>query len=78
MSVWLLIVDLGDARAVDGLNPDLGSLGKISAETHAAGVTIFGQMKDGPAHLHVRRLHPPSEFPKILFAVAATPALPHI
>jgi len=55
--VWL-IVDLGDARAVDGLNPDLGSLGKISAETHAAGVTIFGQMKDGPARLHVRSFAP--------------------
>jgi PhzF family phenazine biosynthesis protein len=55
--VWL-IVDLGDARAVDGFNPDLGSLGKISAETHAAGVTIFGQMKDGPARLHVRSFAP--------------------
>ena len=55
--VWL-IVDLGDARAVAGLNPDLGSLGKISAETHAADVTIFGQMKDGPARLHVRSFAP--------------------
>ncbi|SRR6266850_2770796 len=61
--VWL-IADLGDAQAVDGLNPDLESVRKISAETHAAGVTIFGQAKDGPARLHVRSFAPALGIPE--------------
>jgi PhzF family phenazine biosynthesis protein len=53
--VWL-IVELKDARAVDGAAPDLTAILKISEETDAAGVTIFGRA-DG-ADLHVRSFAP--------------------
>src|ERR1044071_4773325 len=53
--VWL-IVELNDARAVDGVAPDLATILKISAEADAAGVTIFGR-SDG-TELHVRSFAP--------------------
>ncbi len=53
--VWL-IVELEDARAVDHSTPDLTAILKISEETDAAGVTIFGRT-DG-ADLHVRSFAP--------------------
>lgn len=53
--VWL-IVELKDARAVDAVAPDLTAILKISAETNAAGVTIFGRA-DGKT-LHVRSFAP--------------------
>ena len=53
--VWL-IVELKDARAVDRSTPDLAAIRKISEETDAAGVTIFGRA-DG-ADLHVRSFAP--------------------
>ena len=53
--VWL-IVELKDARAVDHATPDLTAILKVSEETDAAGVTIFGRA-DG-ADLHVRSFAP--------------------
>lgn len=55
--VWL-ITDLSDGRSVDGLNPDLESILKISLETHAAGVTVFGRADDRAARMHVRSFAP--------------------
>ena len=53
--VWL-IVELNDARAVDGVAPDLATILKISEETDAAGVTIFG--RSNGTDLHVRSFAP--------------------
>ena len=55
--VWL-IANLKDARDVDRLNPDLESVRKISAETSAAGVTIFGWAQDSTVRMHVRSFAP--------------------
>ena len=53
--VWL-IIELNDARAVDRSTPDLAAILKLSEETDAAGVTIFGHA-DG-ADFHVRSFAP--------------------
>jgi len=53
--VWL-IVELSDARAVDGAAPDLNAILKLSEETHSAGVTIFGRAAG--TDLHVRSFAP--------------------
>jgi len=53
--VWL-IVELKDAPAVDGSAPELAAILKISEETDAAGVTIFGRAHG--ADLHVRSFAP--------------------
>jgi len=58
VGVAWLIVDLKDARSVDHLNPDLDAVLKISLETNAAGVTVFGLTDAGPARMHARSFAP--------------------
>lgn len=55
--VWL-IAELEDAQTVDRLAPDLEGILNISAETHGAGVTVFGRVDDGAAKIHVRSFAP--------------------
>ncbi|HXV83691.1 MAG TPA: PhzF family phenazine biosynthesis protein [Candidatus Binatia bacterium] len=55
--VWL-VANLGNAGAVAKLKPDLDTLLKISHETSAAGVTVFGRSDDGYTTLHVRSFAP--------------------
>jgi PhzF family phenazine biosynthesis protein len=55
--VWL-VANLDDAGAVAKLKPDLDTLLKLSHETQAAGVTVFGRSDDGQSALHVRSFAP--------------------
>ena len=49
---------MGDAGVVATLKPDLNTLLKVSAETQAAGVAVFGRANDGHFALHVRSFAP--------------------
>jgi PhzF family phenazine biosynthesis protein len=55
--VWL-VADLGESQAIARLNPELDQVQTLSAETHAAGVTVFGRASDAAAHLHLRSFAP--------------------
>jgi len=55
--VWL-VADLGDSQTIARLNPKLDEVKILSAETQAAGVTVFGRTHDTAAHLHVRSFAP--------------------
>jgi len=55
--VWL-VADLGASDAVAMLDPDLDQVHSLSADTHAAGITVFGRARDGDARLHVRSFAP--------------------
>jgi PhzF family phenazine biosynthesis protein len=55
--VWL-VADLGDSQTIARLNPKLDEVKTLSAETQAAGVTVFGRTYDPTAHLHVRSFAP--------------------
>jgi len=54
--VWL-VVDLGDARAVDGLKPDFAAIGRLTDAIGATGITGFGADPGGGA-MHVRSFAP--------------------
>jgi PhzF family phenazine biosynthesis protein len=55
--VWL-VANMGDAGVVATLKPDLDTLLKVSTQTQAAGVTVFGRSNDGHSALHVRSFAP--------------------
>jgi PhzF family phenazine biosynthesis protein len=55
--VWL-VANVGDAGTVAGLKPNLDALLKVSSETQATGVTVFGRSNDGHSALHVRSFAP--------------------
>ena len=55
--VWL-IADLGDSETLARLTPDLDKVRTLSAETQAAGITVFGRPSGGEARLHVRSFAP--------------------
>jgi PhzF family phenazine biosynthesis protein len=55
--VWL-VADLGESQTIAGLNPKLDQVQALSAETQAAGVTVFGRAHEAAAHLHVRSFAP--------------------
>jgi PhzF family phenazine biosynthesis protein len=55
--VWL-VASMGDAGVVATLQPDLDTLLKVSTQTQAAGVTVFGRSNDGHSALHVRSFAP--------------------
>jgi PhzF family phenazine biosynthesis protein len=55
--VWL-IADLGESGNVARLNPKLDQVRSLSAETQAAGITVFGRAQDDAARLHVRSFAP--------------------
>ena len=55
--VWL-VADLGTSDMIATLRPNLDQVHLLSAETQAAGVTVFGRAEDGAARLHVRSFAP--------------------
>jgi PhzF family phenazine biosynthesis protein len=55
--VWL-VADLGDSETLARLTPDLEKIRKLSKDTAASGVTVFGRTRDGAARLHVRSFAP--------------------
>jgi PhzF family phenazine biosynthesis protein len=55
--VWL-VGDLGEAARVAGVRPNLDEIRQLSAETHSAGVTIFGRARDGRSELQSRSFAP--------------------
>ena len=55
--VWL-VADLGESATVASLKPKLDQVQTLSAETQAAGVTVFGRAQETSARLHVRSFAP--------------------
>jgi PhzF family phenazine biosynthesis protein len=55
--VWI-IGDLGEAKAVGRVKPDMQGLASLSARAQAAGATVFGAADDGVSALHVRSFAP--------------------
>lgn len=61
--VWV-VVDLGDARTVDALVPDMSSIAELSDALDATGVTVFGRTGNRNAPLHVRSFAPAHGIPE--------------
>jgi PhzF family phenazine biosynthesis protein len=55
--VWL-VGDVGEAETLGRITPDLNEIRKLSAETQAAGVTVFGRAQETSTRLHVRSFAP--------------------
>jgi PhzF family phenazine biosynthesis protein len=55
--VWL-VADLGASGAIATLSPDFDQVERLSADTQAAGVTVFGRASDSGARMHVRSFAP--------------------
>lgn len=55
--VWL-IVNMGDAKTLAGLEPRMDQVLALSLATDAAGITCFGKAHDGSTQLHVRSFAP--------------------
>jgi PhzF family phenazine biosynthesis protein len=55
--VWI-VADVGNAKTLARLNPDMQALASLSAKTGASGVTVFGASDDGVSALHVRSFAP--------------------
>lgn len=58
VGVAWLVVDSGEAETLAAIVPDLDEIQKLSAETQAAGVTVFGRVQEKSARLHVRSFAP--------------------
>jgi PhzF family phenazine biosynthesis protein len=61
--IWI-VADLGDARAVDGLMPDMAAIAELSTALNASGATVFGRTGDPSAPLHVRSFAPAHGIPE--------------
>jgi PhzF family phenazine biosynthesis protein len=61
--VWI-VVDLGDAAAVDALTPDMTAIGELSDSMKATGVTVFGRTGDTNMPIHVRSFAPSHGIPE--------------
>jgi PhzF family phenazine biosynthesis protein len=61
--VWV-VVDLGDARDVDSLEPDMAAIAELSDALHATGATVFGRTGDAAAPIHVRSFAPAHGIPE--------------
>ena len=55
--VWL-VADAGEAKTLAGIKPDLEEIQKMSAETDAAGVTVFARTQEEAARMHLRSFAP--------------------
>jgi PhzF family phenazine biosynthesis protein len=55
--VWL-VADVGEAKTLAGIEPDLDEIRRISAETRASGVTVFSRAQEESARMHVRSFAP--------------------
>jgi PhzF family phenazine biosynthesis protein len=61
--VWV-VVDLGEARHVDTLEPDMAAISELSSALEASGATIFGRTGDAAAPIHVRSFAPAHGIPE--------------
>jgi PhzF family phenazine biosynthesis protein len=61
--IWI-VADLGDAKAVDGLKPDMAAISALSKELKASGATVFGRTGNASAPLHVRSFAPAQGIPE--------------
>lgn len=61
--VWV-VVDLGDASAVDALSPDLAAIGELSNSLNATGITVFGRTGNTEHPIHVRSFAPAHGIPE--------------
>lgn len=61
--VWV-VVDLGDARNVDSLAPDMAAISALSNTLDASGATIFGRTGNADAPIHVRSFAPAHGIPE--------------
>jgi len=61
--IWI-VADLGDAKAVDSLKPDMAAISALSKELKASGATVFGRTGDASAPLHVRSFAPAQGIPE--------------
>jgi PhzF family phenazine biosynthesis protein len=61
--IWI-VADLGDAKSVDGLKPDMAAISALSKELKASGATVFGRTGDASAPLHVRSFAPAQGIPE--------------
>ena len=61
--IWL-VVDLGDAATVDGLEPDMEAVGHLSESLSITGITVFGAAGQGEAAMHVRSFAPAHGVPE--------------
>jgi len=61
--VWV-VADLGDARAVDTLEPDMAAIAELSRVLEASGVTVFGRTGNAATPLYVRSFAPAHGIPE--------------
>jgi PhzF family phenazine biosynthesis protein len=61
--VWV-VVDLGQARAVDSLTPDMAAISALSKALDASGATVFGRTGIADAPIHVRSFAPAHGIPE--------------
>jgi PhzF family phenazine biosynthesis protein len=61
--VWV-VADLGDARAVDTLEPDMAAIAELSRALDASGATVFGRTGNAAMPLHVRSFAPAQGIPE--------------
>jgi PhzF family phenazine biosynthesis protein len=61
--VWV-VVDLGEAKAVDALDPDMPAIEQMSHALHATGVTVFGRTGNAATPIHVRSFAPAHGVPE--------------
>jgi len=61
--VWV-VVDLGDAKAVDALAPDMAGIEAMSSALQATGLTVFGRTGDAQMPIHVRSFAPAHGVPE--------------
>ncbi len=61
--IWL-VAELGSAKAVGALVPDMQSLSDVSNRLSIGGVTVFGASDDGESAIHVRSFAPAHGIPE--------------
>ncbi|MGH8708305.1 MAG: PhzF family phenazine biosynthesis protein [Burkholderiales bacterium] len=61
--VWV-VVDLGDAGAVDALAPDMAAITELSGTLDATGITVFGRTGKADSPIHVRSFAPAHGVPE--------------
>jgi PhzF family phenazine biosynthesis protein len=61
--VWV-VADLGEARDVDALQPDMEAVAAMSSALDATGATVFGRTGKKDAPIHVRSFAPAQGIPE--------------
>jgi PhzF family phenazine biosynthesis protein len=61
--IWI-VADLGDAKAVDELQPDMAAIAELSEQLDASGATVFGRTGNAATPIHVRSFAPAQGIPE--------------